>query len=667
MLNILVNKTPRQQIFAITVLFILFANLIIGGLLLPYKTVQAILPVVDPAAIAQRSTIAAGKTTQDTTKWSWDKVVEAAKSGQLLALVGKAIWDKAQYIMQEALKFAWNRLRRMLLNMLVNDIVAWIQGSGKPRFVTDWQGFLRTAADKAAGQLIDKMGLGFLCSTFSFQLRLALSSPPIFDETATCTLSSAITNINSFMTDFSKGGWKGWITISESQNNYMGAYLMAADKKYALMAEAADAAKNEGSASAGFLGDKICREIEEENQITYSDTDGWKEDEIPSGANCTKWEIRTPGRQVGDAMQQALGIDIPWLISAKEFSEYAGAIVDAVINRAIREGISALTSTKEGSSVGYGVSGSPIVPGINAPASVSVNISSYDDANTNEAMASSLVEQQKLYKENLEKLIAEHQANLGILNNIKNSQINAFSVLKDTLQQSCPLPPGISQVAISSQNISSCSGLTCPCTAKAVEKIKVSSSSTSEGIMEKTTTQTYGAGEAGFCGLQNTTVSHQLISSTVAVEKEIISLNTEILTLKDKVAQASTANTDTVAYQQAAAKYMTIYETWQRGDESAATSTAEIAMKTAKQKAVASNQTLLISSSADFNEFLQQTMRSSTSIVQKVGDAQIKKGVVADCSFAQDGLYQSLCSSQATEKSYQDSLNSCIASRVNTF
>jgi hypothetical protein len=137
-------------------------------------------------------------------------------------------------------------------------------------------------------------------------------------------------------------------------------------------------------------------------------------------------------------------------------------------------------------------------------------------------------------------------------------------------------------------------------------------------------------------------------------------------TLQNKITQTNTAYIDTAAYQKSAADYMTIYEVWQRGDKNAATSTAETAMKTAKQKAVASNQTLFGSTSTNFNEFTQQTTESSTETVQKNSDTQTKKGFTSNCSYTRDGsLSQQLCSAQSIERNYKTSLDACIASQQN--
>jgi len=679
------NYRCRKNLGA-TLLFVMFLELIIGGVILPYQESQRAQAVVD---------VIGGPVAWP--KWATDmaaQVVQIAKAAYTAAGTWASaavdLWNKSNTILKEALKVAWNVLRKKLLDMLVNDIITWIQGGGTPRFVTDWQGFLRTAADKAAGQLIDKMGLGFLCSKFSFQLRLALSSPAKFDESATCTLSAAISNIDNFMADFSKGGWRGWVKISESQNNYMGAYFYALNEKYAVMSAAADAAKNDAGSSAGFLGDKVCAKRQCPNRTTgargaeeaYSGSSlGWTQDQLDQGegnsCECLQWTTRTPGRVAGDALQQAAGVDIENLIQAKEFAEYAAAIIDAVINRIFKEGVALMAPSGAGTSSGYGP-GSPVIPGINAPASITVNVSAYDKASSDSAEISGLNEQQILLQENTNKLISEDQKNLAVLNSIKTSQINSLQTLTSLLQNNCTLPSGVSSsnIAGSSQTTSTCTTVSgvitnCPCTTSTVEQIKlIDASGIGEITASKTTTQNYTTDSEsgfgfGFCALNQNSISYVSQSTTAAVESQITAMNTEIANIQNELSKIITATDSTLDYQIKADAYLTAYENWKNGDLTAATSTAEAAMNAAKPIAITANQAAIPSTSTEFKDFTRETMEKSNGMVEKFSETMTKRGSIAGCSYASISptcLQTDLCNAQAAESSYQSLLNSCLYS-----
>lgn len=644
--DLFINNNLLQRNFALFVFVIVLANLIFGGIILPYQQLQRAQAIWSSLAVQIPQWIL------DIVNNIYVAVQWVYNNAQAAISSAVALWNKANIILKEALKVAWNVLRKKLLNMLVNDILKWIQGGGTPRFVTDWQGFLKTAADKAAGAFLDELGAGFLCDGFSLQLRLALNTPPKFDEKATCTLKMAIANIDKFMADFSKGGWAGFIKISERKNNYMGAYFTALDQKYAVTAETEAAKKNEAISSSGFLGDTVC--VAMENKTTndkqaMDSKQGYAEADIPEGYKCTKWQTRTPGRIAGDALQQATGVDIENLISAKEFAEYAAAIIDAVINRAIKEGVAAMAPSAEGTSAG--ASG----PGITTPATGSgVNISAYAEASTNIGAMETLIPQLRLFEENLDKFITEALINLGLLNDIKSTQLAVANALTSLLNAGCSPPPGATITTTATHIVSTCDGTVCPCDAVTVEDITASISGVGGSTIKKTTT-THWEDDDFTCTIDRVTVGYLTLSATAAIDTDITALNTKITQVQNQKSKVTPTITNTSNYEVAATTYMNVYEDWQKGNSAAATSTAETAMNTAKITAITYNQTLLSSTSIKFYDFNQETMDKSNDIATELTDLLNKRGGAIDCAYVTSmpvSLYKDLCVVKALLTSY---------------
>ncbi|MBU2037455.1 hypothetical protein KJ866_04655 [Patescibacteria group bacterium] len=593
----IINNNHLQRNLAGVIFFVMLANLIIGGILIPYQQAQAQWAVVAPLTNVQLIL-----------KNVWDGIYQAYDKAKTAIIAAVKLWEKQQAILKKVLKAAWDYLRLQLLHMLVNDIVAWIQGGGEPRFVTDWQSFLRTAADKAGGNFVTQyLGAGFLCEAFDLKLQIALAKPQTFDESVTCSLSDITDNIDDFFSDFSNGGWEAWLAVSEPNNNIFGADLLALDKKYDVMAAAQEAAKNDAASAAGYLGDKVCVKRQCNNQTTgqpgqvetYSGASlGWTKDQLDQGdgtsCTCFEWTTRTPGRVVGDSLQQALGIDIENLIQAKEFSEFAGAIIDAVINRAIREGIALMKSSPDGTSAGQ------TGAGISTPATVSANISSYADALTGSASAQTIIGQQDLYKENLKKLLAESQVSLGVLNNIKNSKNNVLSLYQQLQQRGCSNPPNIASSISATQNEIS------------------------------------------------------------ALNTKIASLNSDIIAIQTKISQVTTANIDTLAYKAAADAYIRVYEANISNPKAQVVLDAEAIFKAAQAKAIASNQALLATSSTDFDDFASQTTAKTSATAQEAVDVMTARGVISTCAYTQSNtLYKDLCDSQSKEIELQGYLSAC--------
>ena len=116
----------------------------------------------------------------------------------------------AEMTFQWAFMLAGEVLKRQLLNMMVDQIVAYIQGGGTPKFITDWPAFFRDAVDQAGGKFLQQIGLSQLCSPFKPLLRAAFIPIPTFTERTSCTLSQVGVNIDVFLKDFRQGNWIAW-------------------------------------------------------------------------------------------------------------------------------------------------------------------------------------------------------------------------------------------------------------------------------------------------------------------------------------------------------------------------------------------------------------------------------------------------------------------------
>ncbi|MDP3004442.1 MAG: hypothetical protein Q8N43_02990 [Candidatus Azambacteria bacterium] len=253
-----------------------------------------------------------------------------------------------EMLFEWAFKIAAEALKRQLLNMIVDQIVAWIQGGGEPKFITDWPGFFRDAVDQAGGKFIQRIGLSQLCSPFKLLLGAAFIPIPTFTERTSCTLSRIGVNIDAFLENFENGGWIAWQEmVLKPQNNVYGAYLLAWDQYEIEKSAAVKAAASEAQAGRGFLGVKRCIASHQENT-----GDAAGEIEV-----CDKYETVTPGAVVGDLASKAVGSDIDYIVNAQDFAAYVGAIVNAILNRIFAEGVGLLHAGLSGDAGGGGGGG----------------------------------------------------------------------------------------------------------------------------------------------------------------------------------------------------------------------------------------------------------------------------------------------------------------------
>ncbi len=230
--------------------------------------------------------------------------------------------EKDQTFWQWAEEFVQTFLQKAILDVVVDQIITYIQGGGKPQFVTDWKGFLEDAGQRAVGDFVKSLGAGFLCEPFSLELQIAFGggSKKKFSEEAKCTLDDIIENVENFSNDFREGGWIAYGETWKVQNNFVSSFINISEK-LGLEKEAAElAALNEAVSGKGFLSSKKCT----------TDSQGKK--------TC---KLVTPGSTLGDLTSKALGSDIDFLLNADQLGDYVSAIVDALLNRVIEEGLAA--------------------------------------------------------------------------------------------------------------------------------------------------------------------------------------------------------------------------------------------------------------------------------------------------------------------------------------
>lgn len=331
----------------------------------------------------------------------WDQFVRALGEWISTVAIEIGVWIKENW--QKVMR---DIIAKRIMDYIVDQTVQWIQGGGKPKFVTNWNGFLKDAGDIAFDSVIREMGLAGLCSPFGLQLKLAFMPVQKFSQRISCTLDNVVKNIDDFYIDFSVGGWEGYLVSLEPQNNFYGGLLLANDEFISKATKAKAAAVNEAVSGKGYLGVKKCKETEKERgeritgkggnnwdvvskdyavqdygcvQPTGKDTPaaeeeskkaynqcveeykqseegtkqrgtfdkdmgdgGFKQDTSGSYCNPKDMENSTPGALVGDAIGSAITTDTQW---AANISSWVSALVNAMINRLMQKGLSEMSKS----------------------------------------------------------------------------------------------------------------------------------------------------------------------------------------------------------------------------------------------------------------------------------------------------------------------------------
>lgn len=300
---------------------------------------------------------------------------DAKTQANLVATHATTEVQKQQSFIEWAESFAKTFIQKAVLDVLVDQIISYIQGNGKPQFVTDWKGFVEDAGQRAAGEFAQSLGAGFLCEPFSLQLQIALSGKPkTFSTEATCTLDKIVGNIENFATDFTNGGWIAYGASWQIENNFFGSFINGQEKLGRKTEAAALAKLNEAISGGGFLSavgqcqkdvnnpqaaklDQAATNLEAQASAMQGVNPGVAQENRNQAASLRQQaaalrgkelqstcKLVTPGKTLGDLTSKAVGKDIDFLLSADQLGDYVSAILDALLDRVIDEGLAKANS-----------------------------------------------------------------------------------------------------------------------------------------------------------------------------------------------------------------------------------------------------------------------------------------------------------------------------------
>lgn len=255
-----------------------------------------------------------------------------------------------------------------MISALSQGIVDWINGGfeGSPAFVTDLNGFLGEVADHTALDFIEGTELGFLCSPFELDVRitLAVQRQP-FQERIRCSLGEVIDNADRFFSgDFSQGGWPAWFKVhTDLQNMPYGALLLASAELDARIDSRVGEERTLLNFGNGIFSKGKCVSGGSThaggNTPNHAGGTNYPSNSkfgcISSGG---KWTIVTPGQQIEEQLNNAIGAGQRRLEVADEFDEIINALlaqlsrqaltsIDGLVGLSSRSSSSAQTTTRQ--------------------------------------------------------------------------------------------------------------------------------------------------------------------------------------------------------------------------------------------------------------------------------------------------------------------------------
>lgn len=241
---------------------------------------------------------------------------------------------------------AW-QVANLAIESITKSTVNWINSGfqGSPAFVTDLNQNLMGVSDAVAAQFFDELAMEFEARTpfqdpvlDSVRLGYYLStSPESFYTRYPYTLNQVSANDQAFLRgDFNQGGFNAWFaTVMNPQNNPYGARDLADQALREAVSGATNTRLQELSWNRGFLSWR--------GECTQPAGEGLPDGEFPSdlsvdisGAEaCAGYEIETPGSVIMEQLNTQLGSGVNRLVSADEFNEIIGALLNQLASQVL--------------------------------------------------------------------------------------------------------------------------------------------------------------------------------------------------------------------------------------------------------------------------------------------------------------------------------------------
>lgn len=253
-----VRKTIHRNI---TIAFIALICLIQISVPLYHAQALSPLPVIDAAVVNTTlatqvavNALTAEYAATEATKAALLAAIEAAKAAKIVADDARSFLEK--YVIYPAIRV----LIMTLIQSLSNDIVGWIKGDGGSNvgFVKNLEQNAVNEANQQAGEFLNHVSGIDLCSLDIGKLiKIQVNTPGYqhLNAQLACTLTGIVDNVESFYQDFNNGGWPAFVGIAvDSQNNAIGASMIAEVNFQARKNSAAEALQNRLNRGSGFKG-----------------------------------------------------------------------------------------------------------------------------------------------------------------------------------------------------------------------------------------------------------------------------------------------------------------------------------------------------------------------------------------------------------------------------
>src|SRR3990167_1317680 len=248
---------------------------------------------------------------------------------------GDLTWDVPAWV-KRLIDAVGTGIAQAMIDRIVRSTIKWAQSGfqGNPAYVIDPRQYFTDLADGVAGEFILGSELGFLCSPFQTQVRLALQRQYAESRPFQCTLTGVVGNIDAFYSDFSQGGWDGWFVMTQNNaNNPYGAFINAQVELDSRLADAIGLENKKLDWDRGFRSFTTCKPGKE---LTEAQAEALRQQGMNFNAgDCREddKQISTPGSVIQEQLNEVLPSGLKKLQVAQSIDQLISAFATGLLTR----------------------------------------------------------------------------------------------------------------------------------------------------------------------------------------------------------------------------------------------------------------------------------------------------------------------------------------------
>ncbi|OHA26304.1 MAG: hypothetical protein A3D56_01845 [Candidatus Taylorbacteria bacterium RIFCSPHIGHO2_02_FULL_45_35] len=248
---------------------------------------------------------------------------------------GDTTWDIPAWV-KRLIDAVGTGIAQAMIDRIVRSTIKWAQSGfqGNPAYVIDPRQYFTDLADGVAGEFILGSELGFLCSPFQTQVRLALQRQYAESRPFQCTLTGVVGNIDAFYSDFSQGGWDGWFVMTQNNaNNPYGAFINAQVELDSRLADAIGLENKKLDWDRGFRSFTTCKPGKE---LTEAQAEALRQQGMNFNAgDCREddKQISTPGSVIQEQLNEVLPSGLKKLQVADSIDQLITAFANGLLTR----------------------------------------------------------------------------------------------------------------------------------------------------------------------------------------------------------------------------------------------------------------------------------------------------------------------------------------------